>query len=120
MIIQPVNRLPVFARLHGVPGHPLRRSLSQPRGRQRIDVPCPPGKVSLIPGPHGFVLPVLLGNTVGGVVVVTIVNYFQTTKMRLKEAREFGPDEQLSWGELFFGGIVGRSYVGSSTKNKAD
>jgi len=75
------------------------------------------GKVSLIPGMYGFVLPVLLGNTVGGVFFVTIVNYFQTTKMRLREAREFGPDEQLSWGETLFGGIVGRSYVGSNSEN---
>lgn len=75
------------------------------------------GQVALFTGLYEFVLPVLLGNTIGGVVFVTIVNYFQTTKMRLKEAREFGTEEQLSWSELLFGGISGRSYVGSNKKN---
>lgn len=78
------------------------------------------GKVALVPGLYGFVLPVLLGNTLGGVVFVTVVNYFQTTKMRLKEAREFGPDQQLSWKELFLGGIVGRSYIQSNSDTESD
>lgn len=71
------------------------------------------GQVAITSGLYGFVLPVLLGNTIGGVLFVTVVNYFQTTKMRLEEAREFGPKRQLSWSELFLGGIVGRSYVES-------
>jgi hypothetical protein len=52
-----------------------------------------------------------LGNTVGGVVLVTAVNYFQTTENRLRSARFQGPDRQLSVGEWLFGGLVGRSYV---------
>ncbi|WP_256295702.1 formate/nitrite transporter family protein [Haloarchaeobius salinus] len=58
-----------------------------------------------------FVIPVLLGNTVGGVVLVTIVNYFQTTKSRLESARFEGASRQLSLREWLFGGFVGRSYV---------
>ena len=34
------------------------------------------GDLSLVTGVTGFVLPVLLGNTLGGVVLVTLVNYF--------------------------------------------
>jgi len=62
-------------------------------------------------GLYEFVLPVLLGNTAGGVVLVTIVNYFQTTEHRLASARFEGADRQLSVREWLFGGFVGRSYV---------
>ncbi len=58
-----------------------------------------------------FVLPVLLGNTLGGVLLVTLVNYFQTTEERLESARFEGADRQLSWTEWVFGGLAGRSYV---------
>jgi len=58
-----------------------------------------------------FVLPVLLGNTIGGVVLVTVVNYFQTTGHRLESARFDGIDRQLSLREWLLGGIAGRSYV---------
>jgi len=58
-----------------------------------------------------FVLPVLVGNTVGGVVLVTVVNYFQTTESRLESARFEGSARQLSTREWLFGGFVGRSYV---------
>jgi len=37
------------------------------------------GAVGLGPALGGFVFPVLLGNTIGGVGLVTVVNYFQTT-----------------------------------------
>jgi len=53
---------------------------------------------------------VVLGNTVGGAILVTVVNYFQTTERRLMMARG-GSDRQLSVPELLFGGLVGRSYV---------
>ncbi len=58
-----------------------------------------------------FVLPVLLGNTVGGVLLVTVVNYFQTTEQRLDIARRDGFDRELTPRELLFGGLAGRSYV---------
>ncbi|RLM56950.1 formate transporter [Halobellus sp. Atlit-31R] len=58
-----------------------------------------------------FVLPVLVGNTVGGVVLVTVVNYFQTTESRLESARFEGASRQLSTREWLLGGLAGRSYV---------
>jgi formate/nitrite transporter FocA (FNT family)/nucleotide-binding universal stress UspA family protein len=67
--------------------------------------------LSLLLGLREFVLPVLLGNTVGGVVLVTVVNYFQTTEERLESARFEGSNRQLSLREWFLGGLAGRSYV---------
>ncbi|USZ68905.1 formate/nitrite transporter family protein [Halorussus salilacus] len=69
------------------------------------------GDFAFLPGMTEFVLPVLLGNTVGGVVLVTVVNYFQTTERRLESARFEGADRQLSLREWVFGGLVGRAYV---------
>nr|WP_227133386.1 formate/nitrite transporter family protein [Halorubellus salinus] len=69
------------------------------------------GEIALATGLSQFVLPVLLGNTVGGVVLVTAVNYFQTTRERLEQIRFQGPDRKLSIREVLFGGLVGRSYV---------
>ena len=69
------------------------------------------GEAALLPGLVGFVLPVMLGNTIGGVLLVTVVNYFQTTERRLADAREDGVERQLSIRELFGGGSVGRTYV---------
>ena len=69
------------------------------------------GDLVLMTGLIEFVLPVLLGNTVGGVVLVTLVNYFQTTETRLESARFEGTTRQLSIREWLFGGFVGRSYV---------
>ncbi|MBB6646446.1 formate/nitrite transporter family protein [Halobellus ruber] len=57
-----------------------------------------------------FVIPVLLGNTIGGVVLVTVVNYYQTTEQRLETAR-FEDVRQLSVREWLLGGLAGRSYV---------
>ncbi|MBZ6493314.1 formate/nitrite transporter family protein [Natrinema longum] len=62
-------------------------------------------------GVTDFVLPVLLGNTIGGIVLVTVVNYFQTSEHRLESARFEGADRQLSISEWLFGSYVGRSYV---------
>ncbi len=67
--------------------------------------------LGLLLGLREFVLPVLAGNTVGGVVLVTAVNYFQTTESRLESARFQGAARQLSLREWAFGGFVGRSYV---------
>jgi len=69
------------------------------------------GRLALLTGLTGFVLPVLAGNTVGGVLLVTVVNYFQTTENRLESARFAGADRQLSVREWALGGLVGRSYV---------
>jgi len=68
------------------------------------------GRASLLAGLGGFVLPVLAGNTVGGVLLVTVVNYFQTTEERLVIARD-DPDRRLSPREWLLGRRAGRSYV---------
>ncbi|MGM0447167.1 MAG: formate/nitrite transporter family protein [Methanobacteriota archaeon] len=68
-------------------------------------------EMSLYSGLTGFVLPVLLGNTIGGVVLVTLVNYFQTSEERLEEARFEGVSRRLSVPEWAFGRAAGRSYV---------
>jgi len=68
--------------------------------------------LALATGLTDFVVPVLLGNSVGGVLLVTVVNYFQTTERRVATARvrEIRP---LSAREWLLGGLVGdgRSYV---------
>ncbi len=69
------------------------------------------GDLALLVGLTEFVLPVLLGNTLGGVVLVTAVNYFQTTEERIDSARFHGADRQLSVNEWLFGGLAGKSYV---------
>ncbi|MFA9415379.1 formate/nitrite transporter family protein [Natrinema sp. HArc-T2] len=69
------------------------------------------GELALLVGITDFVLPVLLGNTIGGIVLVTVVNYFQTSEHRLESARFEGSDRQLSIREWLFGNYVGRSYV---------
>jgi len=66
------------------------------------------GDLSLVVGLTEFVIPVLLGNTVGGVVLVTLVNYFQTSERRLAGARFEGGRRQLSWWEMLLGGTIGR------------
>ncbi|WP_066412775.1 formate/nitrite transporter family protein [Halorubrum aethiopicum] len=67
--------------------------------------------ITLYDGLFGFVLPVLLGNTIGGVVLVTLVNYFQTSEERLEEARFEGVNRRLTLPEWVFGRAAGRSYV---------
>ena len=69
------------------------------------------GPISLTAGFADFVFPVLLGNTIGGVVLVTLVNYFQTSEERLEEARFEGMTRRLSVPEWTFGRAFGRSYV---------
>ena len=69
------------------------------------------GEAALLSGLVGFVLPVLLGNTIGGVLLVTVVNYFQTTERRLESARKDGVERQLSISEWLGGSSVGRTYV---------
>ncbi|KPN32174.1 nitrite transporter NirC [Halolamina pelagica] len=69
------------------------------------------GEPVFLSGLVWFVFPVLLGNTVGGVLLVTVVNYFQTTEERLDIARRDGFDRELTARELLLGGMAGRSYV---------
>ena len=69
------------------------------------------GEITIVGGLGEFVLPVLLGNTIGGVVLVTLVNYFQTSEERLEEARFEGVSRRLTVPEWVFGRAAGRSYV---------
>ncbi len=69
------------------------------------------GETAILTGVTGFILPVLLGNTLGGVLLVTVVNYFQTTERRLEHARHDGAERQLSIREWLGGSSIGRTYV---------
>ena len=66
---------------------------------------------ALWPGLYGFLLPVLLGNTLGGILLVTVVNFFQTTDRRLTAVRNPDAEDPLTTREWLLGGFVGRSYV---------
>ncbi|WP_224332511.1 formate/nitrite transporter family protein [Haloprofundus halobius] len=77
------------------------------------------GELAVLYGFTQFVLPVLLGNTIGGIALVTVVNYFQTSEHRLESARFEGANRQLSMREWAFGGLVGRSYVPLINTTKA-
>ena len=61
------------------------------------------GQVGLAHGAYHFALPVLLGNTVGGVLLVTIVNYFQTPTYIQED-----PSRRLSLKEWLFTWNTGR------------
>ncbi|QFU81392.1 formate/nitrite transporter family protein [Natronorubrum aibiense] len=69
------------------------------------------GELAVFVGLTDFVLPVLLGNTLGGILLVTVVNYYQTSEKRLESARFAGAERRLSIREWLFGSFVGRSYV---------
>ncbi|RRJ31501.1 formate/nitrite transporter family protein [Halocatena pleomorpha] len=69
------------------------------------------GNLSFTVGLIQFIVPVLAGNTLGGIVLVTVINYFQTTERRLESARFEGVDRQLSIREWTVGSLAGRSYV---------
>ena len=68
--------------------------------------------LELMVGITEFVLPVLLGNSIGGVVLVTVVNYFQTTERRIATARK-ADIRPLSRREWLVGGLsrTDRGYV---------
>jgi formate/nitrite transporter FocA (FNT family) len=68
------------------------------------------GDLAPLAGMTEFVLPVFLGNTVGGVVLVTIINYYQTSDRRL-EIDRFEGVRRLSLPEMVLGRVAGRSYV---------
>lgn len=69
------------------------------------------GQLALAEGLLDFVIPVLLGNTFGGVVLVTVVNFFQTTKHRRRAARGEAFENTLSVKETLLGSLVGRNYA---------
>ena len=69
------------------------------------------GEVAAAVGLTEFVIPVLLGNTVGGVVLVTVVNYYQTSERRLGVMAEGRRLDRLSPREWLFGHYAGRSHV---------
>ncbi|ELY40906.1 formate/nitrite transporter family protein [Halalkalicoccus jeotgali] len=77
-------------------------------------------RIGIIVGTIDFLLPVLLGNTIGGVVLVTLINYAQTSKNRM----EFANVQQitpLTPREWLFGGLVGRAHVaGESVEDSAN
>ncbi|GAB3668391.1 formate/nitrite transporter family protein [Halopiger thermotolerans] len=64
------------------------------------------GHPALATGITEFVLPVLLGNTIGGVVLVTVVNYFQAVERTYQEQYY-----QLSPREMLFGKDAGSDYA---------
>jgi len=68
------------------------------------------GDLALTTGLFEFVLPVLVGNTVGGILLVTVVNYYQTSERRL-EIEQFENVRRLSVREMVLGNLAGRSYV---------
>ncbi|WP_425604705.1 formate/nitrite transporter family protein [Halobellus ordinarius] len=69
------------------------------------------GEIGAVVGLTEFVLPVLIGNTLGGITLVTLVNYFQTSEDRLESARFAGIERRLTPREWAFGRFAGRSYV---------
>ncbi|RQG97099.1 formate/nitrite transporter family protein [Natrarchaeobius chitinivorans] len=61
------------------------------------------GQVGLVHGAYNFAFPVLLGNTFGGVLLVTIVNYFQTPTFIQED-----PSRRLGFREWLFTWNTGR------------
>ncbi len=70
------------------------------------------GELALATGAFEFVLPVLLGNTIGGVLLVTVVNYFQAVERKYQEQ-----NYQLSVREMLFGKHVGGDYAPPETSD---
>jgi hypothetical protein len=54
----------------------------------------------------GFFMPVALGNTIGGILLVALLNYGQTEDRRFpdRDPRQF----ELSWSEWLYGRHTGR------------
>lgn len=65
------------------------------------------GGAALWPLAWNLLLPILLGNTLGGVLLVAILNYGLTEEHIIPE--ETGERDKLSMRELFLGGPIGRS-----------
>ncbi len=70
------------------------------------------GELPVATGAFEFVLPVLLGNTIGGILLVTVVNYFQAVERTYQEQ-----NYQLSPREMLFGTGVSRDYVPEPESN---
>jgi formate/nitrite transporter FocA (FNT family)/nucleotide-binding universal stress UspA family protein len=68
------------------------------------------GDLGMVTALSEFVIPVLLGNTLGGVLLVTVVNYYQTSERRLENG-QFENVRRLSTREWALGTLAGRSYV---------
>ena len=68
-------------------------------------------KASLMASAFGFFLPVLLGNTLGGALLVGILNYSQTRDVRYPD-RDCSTLE-LSWQEWLFGNQKGQPQMRS-------
>jgi len=75
------------------------------------NIPLYGAEISLYSGIVGFVIPVLIGNTIGGIVLVTLVNYFQTSQALRGSARFEGVTRRLTVPEWVLGRAAGRSYV---------
>ena len=69
------------------------------------------GQVGAATGMLEFVIPVFLGNTLGGIVLVTVVNYYQTSEGRLGDMDDAQTFSRLRPDEWVFGRLVGRQYV---------
>jgi formate/nitrite transporter FocA (FNT family)/nucleotide-binding universal stress UspA family protein len=69
------------------------------------------GQVGAATGMLEFVIPVFFGNTLGGVVLVTVINYYQTSEGRLGTMDDARTFSRLSMPEWAFGSLVGRQYV---------
>jgi formate/nitrite transporter FocA (FNT family)/nucleotide-binding universal stress UspA family protein len=68
------------------------------------------GDLAVVVAMTEFVIPVLIGNTLGGIVLVTVVNYYQTSERRL-DIERFENARRLSAREWLLGSLAGRSYV---------
>lgn len=78
------------------------------------------GYVSFGAGITEFVFPVLLGNTIGGILLVTVVNYFQTRGQRLETLQSGGSHRQLSFREIILGTKSGRTYIPARTEKSTN
>lgn len=74
------------------------------------------GKAEFVSTLTSFVFPVLLGNTVGGVLLVTVVNYFQTTAERRELARDSTADRQLPIRAWLFGRGTDQAYIANDQR----
>ncbi|NDJ86363.1 MAG: formate/nitrite transporter family protein [Chloroflexi bacterium] len=72
------------------------------------------GDAGLVQVGWSFFLPVLLGNTLGGVLLVALLNYGQTSDRRFPEHAEV--DKRLSWEEWIFEYHTGRLTAHSAQK----
>ena len=65
-----------------------------------------------------FLAPATLGNTVGGVVLVAVLNYSQTRNRRLQDRDRRGLT--LDWSEWLFGNHIGQPVTPSFSSSEDD